>query len=78
MSLKSKFSLPKTLLASTLGFVFASSTFAAIPTTLKLDYAYYAPTSLVVKDQKLLEKALPNTQIKWVFSQGSIIRISQQ
>ena len=71
MSLKSKFSLPKTLLASTLGFVFTSSAFAAIPTTLKLDYAYYAPTSLVVKDQKLLEKALPNTQIKWVFSQGS-------
>lgn len=71
MSLKSKFSLPKTLLASTLGFVFASSAFAAIPTTLKLDYAYYAPTSLVVKDQKLLEKTLPNTQIKWVFSQGS-------
>ncbi|MEO4175071.1 aliphatic sulfonate ABC transporter substrate-binding protein [Acinetobacter pittii] len=71
MSLKSKFSLPKTLLASTLGFVFASSAFAAIPTTLKLDYAYYAPTSLVVKDQKLLEKALPNTQIKWFFSQGS-------
>lgn len=71
MSLKSKFSLPKTLLASTLGFVFASSAFAAIPTTLKLDYAYYAPTSLVVKDQKLLEKALPNTPIKWVFSQGS-------
>lgn len=59
------------MLASTLGFVFASSTFAAIPTTLKLDYAYYAPTSLVVKDQKLLEKALPNTQIKWFFSQGS-------
>lgn len=71
MSLKSKFSLPKTLLASTLGFVFASSAFAAVPTTLKLDYAYYAPTSLVVKDQKLLEKALPNTQIKWFFSQGS-------
>lgn len=71
MSLKSKFSLSKTLLASTLGSVFASSAFAAIPTTLKLDYAYYAPTSLVVKDQKLLEKALPNIQIKWVFSQGS-------
>ncbi|WP_425918436.1 aliphatic sulfonate ABC transporter substrate-binding protein [Acinetobacter sp. TSRC1-2] len=44
---------------------------AAIPDTLKLDYAYYAPTSLVVKEQKLLEKALPQTQIKWVFSQGS-------
>ncbi|KQQ77402.1 aliphatic sulfonate ABC transporter substrate-binding protein [Acinetobacter sp. Leaf130] len=71
MSLKPKFSLSKTLLASTLGLVFVSSAFAAVPTTLKLDYAYYAPTSLVVKDQKLLEKALPNTQIKWVFSQGS-------
>ncbi|WP_313659664.1 aliphatic sulfonate ABC transporter substrate-binding protein [Acinetobacter variabilis] len=44
---------------------------AAIPSELKLDYAYYAPTSLVVKEQKLLEKALPKTKIKWVFSQGS-------
>lgn len=44
---------------------------AAIPAEIKLDYAYYAPTSLVVKEQKLLEKALPKTQIKWVFSQGS-------
>ncbi|NNG82962.1 aliphatic sulfonate ABC transporter substrate-binding protein [Acinetobacter sp. ANC 5378] len=49
----------------------SQSSFAAIPDTLKLDYAYYAPTSLVVKEQKLLEKALPKTQIKWVFSQGS-------
>ena len=48
-----------------------SYTHAAIPNTLKLDYAYYAPTSLVVKEQKLLEKALPKTEIKWVFSQGS-------
>ena len=46
-------------------------THAAIPNTLKLDYAYYAPTSVVVKEQKLLEKALPKTEIKWVFSQGS-------
>ncbi|UBQ38896.1 aliphatic sulfonate ABC transporter substrate-binding protein [Acinetobacter johnsonii] len=46
-------------------------THAAVPYTLKLDYAYYAPTSLVVKEQKLLEKALPKTEIKWVFSQGS-------
>jgi sulfonate transport system substrate-binding protein len=37
---------------------------AVIPNTLKLDYAYYAPTSLVVKEQKLLEKALPKTEIK--------------
>ncbi len=48
-----------------------TASFATIPTILKLDYAYYAPTSLVVKEQKLLEKALPKTEIKWVFSQGS-------
>ncbi len=60
------------LIFSTLTFsLFSSSIFAAIPSTLKLDYAYYAPTSLVVKEQKLLEKTLPKTQIKWVFSQGS-------
>ena len=46
-------------------------TLAAPPKEIKLDYAYYAPTSLVVKDQKLLEKAFPKSQIKWVFSQGS-------
>ena len=38
-----------------------SYTHAAIPNTLKLDYAYYAPTSLVVKEQNLLEKSLPKT-----------------
>ena len=48
-----------------------ATTFAAIPSELKLDFAYYAPTSLVVKEQKLLEQALPKTTIKWVFSQGS-------
>jgi len=58
--------------ALTIAVAFSSTyTLAAIPSTLKLDYAYYAPTSLVVREQKLLEKALPNTQIKWVFSQGS-------
>ncbi|QIO06227.1 aliphatic sulfonate ABC transporter substrate-binding protein [Acinetobacter shaoyimingii] len=49
----------------------SSATLADIPKALSLDYAYYAPTSLVVREQKLLEKALPKTQIKWVFSQGS-------
>lgn len=59
-------------LLSAITFTLAtSSIFAAVPTTLKLDYAYYAPTSLVVREQKLLEKALPKTEIKWVFSQGS-------
>ncbi len=60
----------KILTAIAFGLV-SQYSLAALPDTLKLDYAYYAPTSLVVKEQKLLEKALPNTQIKWVFSQGS-------
>ena len=56
------FSKKMTCLVSTLALsLTAMSSFAAIPTTLKLDYAYYAPTSLVVKEQKLLEKALPKT-----------------
>ena len=57
-----------TLVVATLA---TTLTLAATPTEIKLDYAYYAPTSLVVKDQKLLEKAFPKSQIKWVFSQGS-------
>ncbi|MFT4060576.1 MAG: aliphatic sulfonate ABC transporter substrate-binding protein, partial [Legionella sp.] len=61
----------KNIILSALSLVATSSAIAAIPSTLKLDYAYYAPTSLVVREQKLLEKSLPNTKITWVFSQGS-------
>ncbi|MGE4315678.1 aliphatic sulfonate ABC transporter substrate-binding protein [Acinetobacter sp.] len=62
----------KTKILTAIAFGLVSQySLAALPDILKLDYAYYAPTSLVVKEQKLLEKALPNTQIKWVFSQGS-------
>ncbi|WP_427930190.1 aliphatic sulfonate ABC transporter substrate-binding protein [Acinetobacter sp.] len=62
----------KTKILTAIAFGLVSQySMAALPDTLKLDYAYYAPTSLVVKKQKLLEKALPKTQIKWVFSQGS-------
>jgi len=62
----------KTKILTAIAFGLVSQySLAALPDTLKLDYAYYTPTSLVVKEQKLLEKALPNTQIKWVFSQGS-------
>lgn len=61
----------KSLLTGVLATTFSVSALATIPKIIKLDYAYYAPTSLIVKDQKLLEKALPNTEVKWVFSQGS-------
>ena len=41
--------------------------------TLTLDYAYYNPLSLVVKDQKCVEDALAEagTSVEWVFSAGS-------
>ena len=50
---------------------FAAS--AEAPKEIRLDYAYYAPTSLVLKQQGLLEKALApqGISVKWVFSQGS-------
>ncbi|TLX65046.1 aliphatic sulfonates ABC transporter substrate-binding protein [Stutzerimonas nosocomialis] len=46
---------------------------AAPPREVRLDYAYYAPTSLVLKQQGLLERALEpqGITVKWVFSQGS-------
>jgi sulfonate transport system substrate-binding protein len=36
-----------------------------------LDYAYYSPVSLVLKHFGFLEKALPQTKVSWVLSQGS-------
>lgn len=39
---------------------------------LNLDYAYWNPLSLVVRDQKCLENALgPDTPVNWVLSTGS-------
>lgn len=39
--------------------------------TLNLDYAYWNPLSLVIRDQQCLEKALPDTSVNWVLSAGS-------
>lgn len=46
---------------------------AAPPAEVRLDYAYYAPTSLVLRDQGILEERLADRGIavRWVFSQGS-------
>lgn len=46
---------------------------AETPKEVRLDYAYYAPTSLVLKEQGILEKQLAadGIRVKWVFSQGS-------
>ncbi|AWM33706.1 aliphatic sulfonate ABC transporter substrate-binding protein [Hymenobacter nivis] len=46
---------------------------AAAPETVRLDYAYYNPLSLVLKQQGWLEKDLAkqNVKVEWVLSQGS-------
>ena len=45
----------------------------APPETVRLDYAYYNPLSLVLKQQGWLEKDLAkqNIKVEWVLSQGS-------
>lgn len=42
-----------------------------LPAELRLDYAYYSPTSLVLKNFGWLEKDLKNTKVTWTHSQGS-------
>ncbi len=44
------------------------------PAEVHLDYAYYSPTSLVLKHFGWLEQALPGTKVSWVLSQGSTVR----
>lgn len=39
--------------------------------TLRLDYAYWNPLSLVVRDQQCLENRLDGTPVDWVLSTGS-------
>lgn len=49
-----------------------SSDSAGSGTTLNLDYSYWNPLSLVVRDQKCLENALgPDATVNWVLSTGS-------
>ncbi|WP_375416963.1 aliphatic sulfonate ABC transporter substrate-binding protein [uncultured Hymenobacter sp.] len=50
-----------------------TGTTATAPETLRLDYAYYNPLSLVLKQQGWLEKDLAqqNIKVEWVLSQGS-------
>ncbi|MBD8481628.1 aliphatic sulfonate ABC transporter substrate-binding protein [Pseudomonas coleopterorum] len=70
MTLFSRLSTP--LLAATVLLAsFASVTQAATPAEVRLDYAYYSPTSLVLRHFGWLEKALPGTKVDWVLSQGS-------
>lgn len=42
-----------------------------LPVELRLDYAYYSPTSLVLKNSGWLENDLKDTKVTWTHSQGS-------
>lgn len=54
--------------ASTRGWAQANA-----PSTVRLDYAYYNPLSLVLRDKGILERDLKakNIKVEWVLSQGS-------
>ena len=65
--------LPRSLLAaaSLLATLTAPTAQADAPAHVRLDYAYYSPTSLVLRHFGWLEKALPESKVDWVLSQGS-------
>ncbi|WP_268796515.1 aliphatic sulfonate ABC transporter substrate-binding protein [Pseudomonas huanghezhanensis] len=67
--------LPLTSLVATfvlaVGLQSAVNAAEAPPAEVHLDYAYYSPVSLVLKHFGWLEKALPESKVTWVFSQGS-------
>lgn len=70
MTLFSRLSKPL-LAAAVLLAALGSTAQAAAPAEVRLDYAYYSPTSLVLRHFGWLEKALPGTKVDWVLSQGS-------
>ena len=60
------------LMAAAVLVVSTAAQAADLPKELKLDYAYYSPTSLVLKRFGWLEESVgPATKVSWVFSQGS-------
>lgn len=76
MNAKTLFSFTRVKLligAGVLALGMNPSAFAAetAPAEVKLDYAYYSPVSLVLKHFGWLEKALPDSKVGWVLSQGS-------
>lgn len=76
MNVKTLFSFTRVKLligASVLALGLQPMAYAAesAPAEVKLDYAYYSPVSLVLKHFGWLEKALPQSKVSWVLSQGS-------
>jgi sulfonate transport system substrate-binding protein len=62
----------RTALAATLSLAVSAPAFAQV-SEIRVDYATYNPLSLVIRDQKLLEKEFEKDKIavRWVFSAGS-------
>ncbi|MCB8875659.1 aliphatic sulfonate ABC transporter substrate-binding protein [Acidisoma silvae] len=44
---------------------------AALPGEITIDYAYYSPLSLLLKNSDALKQVLPDTKVNFVLSQGS-------
>lgn len=44
---------------------------AALPREITIDYAYYSPLSLLLKNSDALKQVLPDTTVNFVLSQGS-------
>jgi len=71
------FKLPKWLLSLALVFIVSvgcsNATKADLPKSIRLDYAYYNPVSLVLKEKGWVESefAKDKIQVEWVLSQGS-------
>lgn len=70
---RSRFKLLFLLFFTQLVLLFAMATAHANPTRISLDYAYYNPVSLLLKDKGWLEDELAkdNIEVRWVLSQGS-------
>ncbi|MEU8382319.1 aliphatic sulfonate ABC transporter substrate-binding protein [Streptosporangium sp. NPDC048865] len=66
--------LPVLLAGLTTGCVAGEDATAAAPPAageLRIDYAYYNPLSLVIREQRWLEQGLKGTKVTWVLSAGS-------
>ena len=65
--------LRRSVLALIGGVLLAGQAAAAEPETLRLDYAYYSPTSLVLKEKGWAEQEFgqDGTKVEWVLSLGS-------
>lgn len=65
--------LRRSVLAFVGGLLLTAQASAAEPERLRLDYAYYSPTSLVLKEKGWVEEAFgpDGTRVEWVLSLGS-------